>query len=274
MFKVEPTDELENPDGSDIQVALAVGETNATPVETAPIKLWCKTTSDAANPGWVTLKQSVGTGTWVRATLVLDYNATPKRCKISLDGDPVLNPEATASEQGSEWFYFAGGAESTFVKSISMVGSTRVDDLKVSYDALASYTVPAATPTIANDSAVTYDYINKYGVTVAEATSSTPLNAESGMTVAQKFEAGLDPKSSTKFALQTMTTTKSEATVTFPGTNGTGNYTVKVGTTKGGSDVASQPSTQTSAAGEGVNSATVDLTGHENELLYFTVQTN
>jgi len=278
MFKVEATDELENPDGSDIQVALAVGETNAAPNgTTAPIKLWCKTTTDG-DAGWAVLKESVTTGSWVRATLVLDYSTTPKRCKVSLDGNPVLNPDATASDQGSEWFYFAGTAAQAFVKSISMVGSTRIDELKVSYDALNSYTPPVpANATIAESgqgSNVTYDYINKYGVTVAEATSPAPLNAESGMSVADKFAAGLDPKSATKFELQTMTTTKSSATVTFPGTKGTGNYTVKVGTTKGGDNVDSKTSTQTDASGEGMNSATLDLTGHENELLYFTVETN
>ena len=44
MFKVEPTDELEDPTGGDIKVALAVG-TNAANTTTAPIKLWCKPTS-------------------------------------------------------------------------------------------------------------------------------------------------------------------------------------------------------------------------------------
>ena len=267
MFKVEPTDELENPEGSDIQVALAVGVTNATGT-TAPLKLWCKT-STSAEAGWATIKDSVNVGDWVRATLVLDYSETAKKCKISLDGDPVKNGD-------SEWFYFAGNASQDFVKSISMIGSTRVDDLKVSYDAAGSYALPGGTTTIAasgQGSNVTYGYINKYGVTVAQATDSSYTCAESGMTVAQKFEAGLDPTTDTKFALQTMTTTKSSATVTFPGTKGTGNYTVKVGTTKGGSDVATQTSTQTDASGEGMNSATIDLTGHEDELLYFTVET-
>ena len=275
MFKVEPTDELENPTDADIQVALAVG-TNDEGSVTAPIKLWCKTVSGSASAEWVTLKAAANTGSWVRATLVLDYSTTPGRCKVSLDGDPVLNPQAEPSAQGSEWFYFAGTAGQAFVKSISMVGSTRVDDLKVSYDALNSYTVPVpANTTIADGSAVTYDYINKYGVTVQEATSATPLNADSGMTVAQKFEAGLDPKSDTKFELQTMTTTKDSATVTFPGTKGTGNYTVKVGTTKGGDDVATQTSTQTDATGEGMNSATISIPAAKQEqLLYFTVETN
>ena len=273
MFKVEPTDELENPTDGDSQVALAVG-TNAANTTTAPIKLWCKTVSGSASADWVALKEAAATGSWVRATLVLDYSTTPGRCKVSLDGDPVLNPQAEPGAQGSEWFYFAGTASQAFVKSISMVGSTRVDDLKVSYDALNSYTMPTATSTIADGSAVTYDYINKYGVTVAEAQSSTPLNAASGMSVADKFAAGLDPKSATKFELQTMTTTKSQAVVTFPGTRGTGGYTVKVGTTKGGYNVATQDSTQTDANGEGMNSATINIpAAYQDQLLYFSVST-
>ena len=159
-----------------------------------------------------------------------------------------------------------------------MVGSTMVDDLLVTHTALSSYEIPGGNTTVADSgqgSNVTYEYINKYGVTVAQATDSSYTCAESGMTVAQKFEAGLDPTTDTKFELQTMTTTKSEATVTFPGMNGNGNYTVKVGTTKGGSDVATQTSTQTSAAGEGVNSATISIpAANQEQLLYFTVETN
>ena len=266
MFKVEPTDELENPEGNDVQIALAVGETNAVGT-TAPIKLWCKTTT-SGDAGWVVLKESVTTGDWVRATLVLDYSETAKKCKVSLDGDPVLNGS-------SEWFYFAGSPAHQFVKSISMVGSTSVDDLKVSYD--ANYQIPGGSTTVAasgQGSNVTYEYINKYGVTVEQATSATPLNAESGMSVADKFEAGLDPKSATKFALQTMTTTKSSATVTFPGANSTSRYSVKVKDSSNNviTSATNAAITQT-GDGEKVNTATLDLTGHENELLYFTVET-
>jgi hypothetical protein len=271
MFKVEPTDELENPDGADIQVALAVGVTNATGT-TAPILLWCKNVSGAASADWVTLKESVTTGAWVRATLVLDYSGTTKRCKISLDGDPVLN-----THEGTEWFYFAGtDVGQQFVKSISMVGSTQVDDLKVSYDALTEYAIPGGSTTVAasgQGSNVTYAYINKYGVTVEQATSPTPVNAESGLSVADKFAAGLDPKSATQFALQTMATTKSSATVTFPGTKPVGSYTVKA-KTAGGTQVATGTVTKASTEGENVNSAVIDLTGHEDELLYFTVEAN
>ncbi len=267
MFKVEPTDELENPEGSDIQVALAVGVTNATGT-TAPLKLWCKT-STSAETGWATIKDSVDTGRWVRATLVLDYSETAKKCKISLDGDPVKNGD-------SEWFYFAGAAAQQFVKSISMVGSTHVDDLKVSYDAAGSYALPGGDTTIApsgQGSNVTYGYINKYGVTVAQATDSSYTCAESGMTVAQKFEAGLDPTTDTKFEMQTMATTKTTATVTFPGANPVGSYKVSA-KTAGGTEVATGTISKVSTDGENVNSAAIAIpAANQEELLYFTVET-
>ena len=282
MFKVEATDELENPDGSDIQVALAVG-TNDVGTLYAPIKLWCKKT-DGGAAEWVTLKQNAVTGSWIRATLVLDYSSTPKRCKVSLDGNPVLNPAVTASAVDSEWFYFAGGVSSTFVKSISMVGSTRVDDLKVSYEALSSYTPIPANTTIAEagqpGSNITYDYINKYGVTVEEATSLTPLNATSGMTVAQKFEAGLDPKSDTKFELQTMTVASATAaTVKFPGNNAAANYDVIVSankdatTTDSGIGVAiSNVDGAQTGAGEQIKKAELTLPADAG-LLYIKLKT-
>ena len=59
MFKVEPTDELEDPSGDDIRVALAVG-TNDVGTTKAPIKLWCATT-DGGTAEWVTLNSAVET---------------------------------------------------------------------------------------------------------------------------------------------------------------------------------------------------------------------
>ena len=61
--------------------------------------------------------------------------------------------------------------------------------------------------------------------------------------------------------------------MTFPGTNPVGSYTVKA-KTAGGTQVATGTISKASTDGENVNSAVIDLTGHENELLYFTVETN
>jgi hypothetical protein len=268
MFKVEATDELENPTGDDIRVALAVG-TNAANTTTAPIKLWCKTASDGS-AAWVDLASAVETGSWVRATLVLDYSAS--KCSVSLNGDPVLNGT-------DKWFYFANSSgDASYVSSITMVGSTLVDDLVVEHGTSGTLTPAGATGAISG-SAVTYDYINKYGVTTNQVATDAVLNEASGMKISEKFEAGLDPKSATQFALQSMTMGENTVTVKFPGTKGNGNYKVKVSTTKGGAAIAQVASVQTSADGEGENSATVNLSSEisdeelRNGLLYFTVET-
>ena len=271
MFKVEPTDELEDPSGNDIRVALAVG-TNAANTTTAPIKLWCKTTSSGAAQ-WVDLNSAVETGSWMRATLVLDYDNN--KCSVSLNGDPALNGT-------DKWFYFANNG-GTYVSSITMVGSTMVDDLVVSHTALTNYEIPGGDTTVATSgqgSNVTYDYINKYGVTVAEATSTTPLNVESGMSVADKFEAGLDPKSDTKFELQTMTVASATAaTVKFPGNNPAANYDVIVSanknatTTDSGISVAiSDVDGAQTEAGEQIKKAELTLPADAN-LLYIKLKT-
>jgi len=238
MFKVEPTDELENPTDSDIHVALAVGETNNAAGTTASIKLWCSTNTAASGTaqGWVTLTDSATVGAWMRATLVLDYSAN--RCQVSLEGDPM---KAEGAVDGS-WYMFAGTPAHNFVKSITMVGSTMIDDLVVSHNSLDNYnpyvdesgdpiTVDAGTSGVE----VPLNYINEYGVTKAQAEADADVSDGAGMTISQKYVAGLDPTSATKFELKTMNmTSATAATVTFPGANAASAYTVSVTTDAAG----------------------------------------
>ena len=268
MFKVEPTDELEDPTGNDVKVALAVG-TNDVGTTTAPIRLWCKTASDGA-ADWVDLASAVETGSWVRATLVLDYSA--HKCSVSLNGDPALN-------NGDKWFYFANNGGS-YVASITMVGSTLVDDLVVSHAALDSY-APAgnnATITPAGTSvAVDYGYINKYGVTTNQVATDAVINETSGMKVSEKFVAGLNPKSATKFEMKTMTTASaSAATITFPG-NKTSGYSVTATSDAAGETVLKTAtltqSVDEDANGEKTNTATFSDLPDEN-LIYFHLKAN
>jgi len=262
MFKVEPTDEaLETPVGADIQVALAVGVTNANGT-TAPIQLYCKTTS-SGDAGWTTIAESATVGSWVRATLVMDY--TDNTCKVSIDGNPALN-------NGDQKFYFAGTKAQAFVKSITMVGSTRIDDLKVSHD--ANYAIPGGdTPVygVPSGSPVTYADLNKYGITAADAVADNDISGCNAGKISEKIAAGLDPKSPTKFGLKTMTpTSATTATVTFPGNDAT--YTVKVtvpetsSTTSFGDVTPAGMATET----EKLNSVTVTLPA--DKLAYITVE--
>ena len=265
MFKVEPTDEaLEAPGGTDIQVALAVGVTNANGT-TAPIQLYCKTTS-GGDAGWTTIAESATVGSWMRAPLVMDYSDST--CKVSLDSDPV---------NGGAKYYFAGTKAQDYVKSITMVGSTQIDDLVVKNESIASYdpykdSSGQDLTVTAGSTPVTVKYLNDYGVTQAQATSNEPLDA-SGMTVEQKYVAGLDPKSGTKFELKTMTpTSATAATVTFPGNNASG-YTVKVKDAAGNVESSVNVTTATDATvegGETLRSATVSLPA--DKLVYITVE--
>ena len=271
MFKVEPTDELEDPAGDDVQIALAVGETNAVG-NTAPIKLWC--TANGAN-GWISLKDAE-VGAWVRASFVLNYDT--HQCKVSIDGYPVVVPGAVVS---NAWYSFANAGSQRWVKSITMVGSTMIDDFVVTNAALSSYAAPGGNATVeVGDSSgvtITYDEISRYGLTAEQVAANAVVNETSGLSIADKLTAGLDPTSDTKFELKTMTVTADKVRVTFPGLKGNGNYKVKVATSKGGASVKEVGSTQTSSSGEGENSAEVDLTelteGQRDGLLYFTVET-
>ena len=265
MFKVEPTDEtLEAPGGGDIQVALAVGVTNANGT-TAPIQLYCKTTS-SGDPGWTTIAANATVGSWMRATLVMDYSDST--CKVSLDSDPV---------NGGAKYYFAGTKAQDYVKSVTMVGSTQIDDLVVKNESIATYDPYKDSSghdltVTAGSTPVTVKYLNDYGVTQAQATSNVPLDA-SGMTVEQKYVAGLDPKSGTKFELKTMTpTSTTSAIVTFPGNNNSG-YTVKVMVdgAQYGDAVTTTTATESSVeGGETLRSATVTLPA--DKLAYITVE--
>ena len=268
MFKVEATDELENPTGDDIRVALAVG-TNAANTTTAPIKLWCKTTS-GGSADWVDLAPAVTTGSWVRATLVLDYSNN--KCSVSLNGDPALN-------DGDKWFYFANNGGS-YVASITMVGSTMVDDLLVTHTALNSYNIPGgntAVPGVPAGSPVTYADLNKYGVTVADAVADNDVSGCGAGKISEKITAGLDPKSATKFEMQTMTSTSATAaTITFPGNKGASGYEVTATADKAGTGTVLDTATITpgaaNEAGETVNSAAFSKLP-DNDLIYFHLKT-
>ena len=261
MFKAEPTDELDALE-SDVKVALAVITNSASEVS---LKLWCKATSSAA-ADWLGIG-NVSSGAWKRATIVLNYGK--ELCQISIDGDPVVK-----GNDGSDWYtgYFAKGSD-TYLNSVTMVGSTEVDDFVVSHTTAAAYTEPYAEVEVAGTtSGITYGQLNEYGITVAQVQGDPVLNADSGLKVSEKLAAGLNPKSDTKFELQTMTTTKSQAVITFPGANATSRYGVKV--KDASNNVIATDTTITQAGdGEKINTATIDLTGHEDELLYFTVET-
>ena len=270
MFKAEPTDELDDlADQTDIKVALAVGPAEEG-AATVPVKLWCKA-NGASTASWVALC-SVPNASWARATLVLDY--ATERCRVSINGDP----QVTANAAADAWYTFANGkGNDSYLKSVTMVGSTEVDDFVVSHSALNSYVEPfsGAVNLASTGKTITYDELNTYGITVAQATEDVVLNADSGMKISEKIDAGLNPKSATKFEMKTMSTTSATAaTITFPGNNAS--YTVTAtdaaGTTVYETATVSQSATA-DANGEKTNTATFSNLP-DNDLIYFHLNAN
>lgn len=262
MFKAEPTDELDLLSDTAVKVALAVGPA-ADGAAQVPVSFWCKAKGESTN-SWVTLC-SVANGAWVRATLVLDYDKS--RCRVSIDGDPQI----TAAAAEDAWYAFVNADNKTYVKSITMVGSTEVDDFVVSHTALSSYAEPfAGTPVAVAETGKTISYadLNTYGITKAQAEANEDVSDGAGLKISEKLEAGLNPKSATKFEMQTMTATSATvAEVTFPGNNDaeTG-YEVTITSDKAGETPVANASATISkvagaatAAGEQINKATLTL---------------
>ena len=268
MFKVEATDELESITDNTVQTALAVGETNAVG-NTAPIKLWCKV---AGANTWLTLCNA-NTGAWVRASLAIDYSL--HRVRVSIDGDPVIASGAVSNA----WYALANNGSQSYLKTITMVGSTMIDDLVITNAALAAYTTPgsesATVPASSSGVNVPYSYMEEYGVTRAQVMDDEVLNDRSGMKISEKFQAGLDPKSDTKFELKTMQMSAGSVTVTFPGMNAGNKYSVKAKSSRTGEAILTGATpTKTDSTGENVNSATVTIPAEkQDQLLYFTVET-
>ena len=98
------------------------------------------------------------------------------------------------------------------------------------------------------------------------------------MTIADKVVAGLNPKSDTKFEMQTMTATSSSAaTITFPGNKGASGYTVTATADAAGTGSVLETATVTPGAanadGETINSAAFSNLP-DSDLIYFHLKTN
>ena len=271
MFKAEPTDELEDITDDAVKVALAV-VTNGTSDSNVSLKLWCKA-KNAETASWVSLCD-VPSASWARATLVLDYGT--ERCRVSINGDP----QVTESAAQDAWYTFANGKGSeNYLNSVTMVGSTEIDDFVVSHTALASYEEPfdGRVDLASTGKTITYDDLNKYGVTVAQATADADVSDGAGLKISEKIEAGLNPKSATKFEMKTMSTTSaSAATITFPGNNAS--YTVTATADADGTGTVLDTATVSQSAtadanGEKTNTATFSNLP-DNDLIYFHLKTN
>ena len=260
IFIPEPSDELDGEDLGNAKIAIAAGTTESNGI--VPLCLYC--TTNGTNKGWGVIG-SVSTGTWVRVTLAF----TNGFCRVSIDGEPAKSSfgytaaSDSAAPTGTStgaWYKLAGTGNS--VQSLSFIGCAKLDDVVIK-DSFADNAFSAtAVAELEGDETVRYNDLNKWGWTVADLNGKLgEFVLNTGMTVAQKLECGLDPTTDTKFEPVSITkTSAAEATITFPcdDTSKTGRYKIVItGGTCNNETVVTGATTEGCEAGR----AKITLTG-------------
>ena len=200
-----PDEELSGMSDTEAKFAMAI-ESDGT------LKYW-------TGSAWSALSATTYTeGQWIRVAVI--YDQTGQRCKVSVDGNACVtdNGYKTATTNvigGGAWYPVIQAA--TKIASLKVVGTTALDDVKVAYNTNSSY-VPQYKDASGNDIVVA----QTGGVNVpmswfdqnSIATNVTTTTDGSGMTIADKYQTGMDPNGGETFAMKSMTMAESAGTVT------------------------------------------------------------
>lgn len=197
------------------QIAVAAGE--GTNVNNSCIWVYCKNGSPTSSNAWFRTDVVVPTQTWARVTLDFDYTA--KRCQVSVNGEAANSAagyvKSSGDATGGSWYptIHTISGNSSKLSELTFVGSTKVDDVLISESdsAIARFTGGVMVGGVT----VPYDYLATYSIKPGDAGK---VVGASGLTVAQKYETGLDPTDDSKFIATSMTLAASgeTATVTIP----------------------------------------------------------
>lgn len=209
----ELSDELEADGLDNAKIAVAAGIELVG--DKIPLMLYCKAGSATAAT-WEQIA-TVDSNTWYRVTLVFK----DKRCRVSLDGEPVTNvfgyTASTGGTTGGAWYNLASVPSNLAIGSLSFIGCATLDDVVIK-DEFTDDAFTTDATLLAGEKA-SYNNLNKWGMTVFDVTNNwnTVLNETSGMTVGQKIACGYDPNSATKFEPVSITKTEpGQATIKFP----------------------------------------------------------
>lgn len=155
---------------------------------------------------------------WIRVAVV--YDNTGKRCKVSVDGNACVTEggykTASGSDTNGPWYPVLQSSMTT-ISSLKVVGTTALDDVKVTQVASSGYV-----PEYKAADGTTDIVVDKGGVNVPlawfdqnnVATNATTAPDNSGMTIADKYQTGMDPNGGEKFEMKSMTMAKANETVT------------------------------------------------------------
>lgn len=210
--------------GEGVQIAIAAGETIDTSVSpnTVPLKIYCKAKSGgtlADSATWLT-GPSVTTGEWHRVSLVFDYAS--ELCKVSVDGVPYVSAsgflktdKSSDTDKNGAWYGLANIPTHNRITSLSFVGAAKVDDVVIDAAETVTETYSGNSSVNVDGLAVSYGDLVKWGVDGK--TIATAKLDDSGLTVAQKVVAGLDPTDGSTFTAKAMKMTDATtATIALP----------------------------------------------------------
>jgi len=270
----DPSEEFPEDLGT-LQIAVAAGtnviEQTSGPAH-VPLAVYCKPNNGNGGVGseiWTNVT-TVATGDWHRVTLAFDYASG--RCRLSLDGVPVVSAAGFLSTNGTNtagsWYKLVSNGDTDYVESLTFRGVASVDDVVINESIAANSFTGATSVPVGDDhpiANVTYNDLNRWGI---DGTDLTLQLDNSGLTVAAKLECGLDPIDGKKFEAVAMTLNGNAATFTLPAgiDMSKTTYTVYYSTTPDGEGTA-----LTTTQSEGSVSAT-GIPSNAGDVLYFTIK--
>lgn len=265
---VYPDEALALPSGeTDVQIAVGVN-TNG------ELNVYCAPKAGSGTAAFVPVSAALTAGDWKRISFNFDY--TSKFCEVLIDGLPcvseygALSPGATGT--AGAWYKLAK-TDVSALSSMKVVGTTAIDCVytgtgtTLPFDGTVTDSASGGTGAV-----VPRNWLAVQGV--ADPSANAPDYSSTGMTVAQKYIAGLDVNDGIKFELKDMQPSSSDAdemVFSFPGVGTTDNFKIVGSTTIDGTytDVGG---TFTAGVNGANNTVVVDISGLASGVKYFKVQ--
>lgn len=211
-----PVDALPVNGLDDLQIALCVG-TNYVEEVKVPLYVYCIPKNGQETAAWKDIS-TIATGSWARVTMISDYENG--LCKVCVDGLPavsqhgyLLTDTTSQTDVDGAWYRMPAQPDAAdVVESITLRGEGCFDDVVVSQNDEPDFGAETTNVVVYSGDGgrgvtnTLYTSLAKWGV--VERTASLARLDDSGLSVSQKLEAGLDPLSGdvleSKFVERTM----------------------------------------------------------------------
>ncbi len=261
---VYPDEALALPSGeTDVQIAVGVN-TNG------ELNVYCAPKTGSGTAAFVPVSTALTAGDWKRISFNFDYSTG--FCEVVLDGLPcvstygALSPSTTGV--AGAWYKLANDAST--LSSMKVVGTTAIDCVYTGTGTTLPFDGTVADSATGAD--VPRNWLAAQGL--ADPSANAPDYATTGMTVAEKYVAGLDVNDGIKFELKDMQPSSSDAdemVFSFPGVGTNGNYKIMGCTTVNGT-YTDMGGTFTPGVNGANNTIAVDIHEITSGVKYFKLQ--